>query len=64
MKGVEASQEIANEIGHFDVQSFRIKAVIWLLQNNHPLREFETSAFKEIIAAANPEATAAIWKNH
>jgi hypothetical protein len=62
--GFEVSQETANEIGHFDVQSFQIKAVIWLLQNNHPLREFETPAFKEMIAAVNPEAAAAIWKNH
>jgi hypothetical protein len=31
-----------------------------LVENNHPLREFETPAFKRLIEAANPQAAAAL----
>jgi hypothetical protein len=63
-KGVEISQEAANEMEGFNVQGFRTRAVHWLLENNHPLREFETPAFRELIAFANPLAEANLWKNH
>jgi hypothetical protein len=35
--------------------------VRWLVENNHPLREFETPAFQQLIAAANPDAERALW---
>jgi hypothetical protein len=38
--------------------------VHWLLENNHPLREFETPAFRELIASINPLAEANLWRNH
>ncbi|RYN15529.1 hypothetical protein AA0113_g12768 [Alternaria arborescens] len=59
--GVAVSQEVANQIGNFDVQGFRYAAVSWLVDNNHALREFETPAFREMIAYANPEAAEALW---
>jgi hypothetical protein len=46
------------------VQAFRLTAVSWLVENNHPLREFETPAFKALIAAANPEAAVSLWSSH
>jgi hypothetical protein len=58
---VAVSQEVANQIGNFDVQGFRYAAVSWLVDNNHALREFETPAFREMIAYANPEAAEALW---
>ena len=36
----------------------------WLIDNNHALREFETPAFREMIAYANPEAAEALWTSH
>jgi hypothetical protein len=62
--GVKVTQDVANAIGNFDVQGFRYAAVTWLVDNNHPLREFETPAFKDMIAYANPEAAAALWVSH
>jgi hypothetical protein len=47
-------------MGNFDVHGFQYTAVTWLVNNNHPLREFETPAFKEMIAYANPEAAEAL----
>jgi len=38
--------------------------VSWLVENNHPLREFETPAFKALMIAANPEAAVALWSSH
>lgn len=63
-QGVDIDQAIVNEIGNFNVQAFRYAAVTWLVDNNHPLREFETPAFKQMIAYANPEAAAALWMSH
>lgn len=62
--GVPVSQEVANELGHFDIQRFRLAAVGWLVDNNHPLSEFEKPAFRDMIAMANPEAEAALWQGH
>jgi hypothetical protein len=38
--------------------------VLWLVENNRPLREFETPAFRSMIRFANPEAEAALWRSH
>ncbi|KAI1560945.1 hypothetical protein PtrEW13061_012239, partial [Pyrenophora tritici-repentis] len=43
------------------VDRFRYAAVTWLVDNNHPLREFETPAFRQMIEFANPEAADALW---
>ena len=48
----------------FNVNSFRMAAVSWLIDNNHPLHEFETLAFCEMLRMANPEAERALWKSH
>jgi hypothetical protein len=59
--GVGVAQGAANAMGNFNVQRFRLAAVLWLVDNNHPLREFETPAFRAMIEFANPEAAAALW---
>ncbi|EUC40019.1 hypothetical protein COCMIDRAFT_109888, partial [Bipolaris oryzae ATCC 44560] len=43
---------------------FRYAAVRWIIENNHPLRKFETLAFKQMIAYVNLEAAAALWVSH
>lgn len=62
--GTEVSQAIGNALGNFNVQQFRLSAIYWLVDNNHPLREFETPAFQAMIRFSNPEAANALWKNH
>jgi hypothetical protein len=62
--GFHIAQEVANELGNFDVQTFRYAAVTWLIVNNHLLREFETSLFRRMIEFANPEAADALWSSH
>ena len=62
--GVKVPQSVANELGNFDVQRFQYAAVTWLVNNNYPLREFETPAFRQIIEFANPEAADALWVSH
>lgn len=61
---VPVPQEVANELGNFNIQRFRLAAVGWLVDNNHPLSEFEKPAFRDMIAMANPEAEAALWQSH
>ncbi|KAK1912669.1 hypothetical protein P3342_004605 [Pyrenophora teres f. teres] len=61
---VPISQAVANQINGFSKQRFRFAAVDWLVANNHPISEFETPAFRRLIAIANPLAEAALWKNH
>jgi hypothetical protein len=58
--GVEVSQDTANELGNFNVQQFRLAAVLWLVDNNHSLREFDSETFRAMIRFANPEAEAAL----
>jgi len=53
--GITVSQAIANELSNFNIQRFRLAAVGWLVDNNHPLSEFEKPAFRDMIAAANPQ---------
>jgi hypothetical protein len=60
-RGVPVSQRVANAIGGFNVQRFQPAAVLWLVDNNHSLHEFETPAFRAMIEFANPEAAAALW---
>ena len=61
--GFSVSQRVANEIGNFDVQSFRIAAVSWLVDNNLALCQFEDPAFRRMIQFANPEAERALWSS-
>jgi hypothetical protein len=59
-RGMPVSQRVANAMGGFNVQRFRLAAVLWLVDNNYPLREFETPAFRAMIEFTNPEAAAAL----
>ncbi|KAF2876031.1 hypothetical protein BDV95DRAFT_466503, partial [Massariosphaeria phaeospora] len=59
--GIIVPQAVGNALGNFDVQRFRIAAIEWLVANNHPLREFETPAFRNMLEMANPEALGALW---
>ncbi|KAI1676349.1 hypothetical protein KJE20_14078, partial [Pyrenophora tritici-repentis] len=45
---VPVPQEVANELGNFNIQRFRLAA----------------PAFRDMIAIANPEAEAALWQSH
>jgi hypothetical protein len=58
------SQAVANEFSGFNTQRFRLAAVGWLVENNHPLSEFKSLAFRRLIAMASPEAEAALWTCH
>jgi hypothetical protein len=62
--GNTVSQAVANELSNFNIQRFRLAAVGWLVDNNHPLSEFEKPAFRDMIAAANPQAEEALWQSH
>ncbi|KNG52862.1 hat domain-containing protein [Stemphylium lycopersici] len=62
--GVEMPQGAANAIGNFNVQGFRLAAVLWLVDNNYPLRKFTTPAFRAMITFANSEAEVALWASH
>lgn len=62
--GVSVPQVVANELSNFNIQRFRLAAVGWLVDNNHSISEFEKSAFREMIAAANPQAEAALWQSY
>lgn len=57
-------QDVANELGGFDQQRFRLAAVMWLVDNNYPLREFSSPSFREMIELANPAAAAVLWVSH
>ncbi|KNG46889.1 transposase-like protein [Stemphylium lycopersici] len=58
------SQKVANELAGFNTQRFRLAAVSWLVENNHPLSEFETPAFRRLLEAANLLAERALWTSH
>ena len=58
------SQAVANELISFSTHRFRLAAVGWLVESNHPLSEFKTPAFRQLLAAANPEAEKALWTSH
>ncbi|KAF2726514.1 hypothetical protein EJ04DRAFT_453214, partial [Polyplosphaeria fusca] len=60
-RGLILSQDAYRELGNFDIQGFWQAAVLWLVNNNRPLREFETESFRAMIRFANPEAEIALW---
>jgi hypothetical protein len=62
--GVHVSQEVSNALGNFNQQQFRLAVVSWLAENNHPLREVETPAFRKLLRAANPEAELSTFRSH
>jgi hypothetical protein len=39
------SQAVANKLGGFNIERFRLVAVEWLVENNHPLSEFRSLGF-------------------
>lgn len=43
------SQAVANLLGGFNVQQFRLAAVGWLVDNNLPLSSFEAPSFRTMI---------------
>ena len=59
-RGIPISQRVATAIGGFNIQRFRLAAVLWLVDNNYSLREFETPAFRAMMEFTNPEAAAAL----
>jgi hypothetical protein len=61
---LRVSQAVANELSGFNTQRFRHAAVGWLVENNHPLSEFKSLAFRRLTAMASPEAEAALWTSH
>jgi hypothetical protein len=58
------SQKVANELAGFNTQRFRLAAVSWLVENNHPLSEFETPAFRRLLEASNLLAERALWTSY
>lgn len=62
--GVQIGQDAANALGNFDVQGLRMEFMLWIVDNNHPLRELETPAFRSLVRRINPEAERALWANH
>jgi hypothetical protein len=63
-EGVLVPQEVVTALGSFNQQRFRVAAVMWLVEGNHPLRELRSPSFQEIIALANPAAAEALWVSH
>lgn len=65
MSGIEVPQAAANELNSaFSVTRFRQAYTDWIIDNNHPLSELETPAFRHLIQVANPLAEEALWRNH
>ena len=48
----------------FHVPCFQQAVLNWIVNNNHTLQEIETLAFREVIAAANPDMEAVLPKNY
>ncbi|CAE7003037.1 hypothetical protein PTTW11_01481 [Pyrenophora teres f. teres] len=64
-RGVEVSQEVANEIAaSFSSSRFQDALKDWVIANNQSLRVIETPQFRNIIAAASPLAEALLWRSH
>jgi hypothetical protein len=63
-QGVAVSQEVANAMGSFDHQQFRVTAVMWLVENNHPICKFVSPLFRVMIELANPAAADLLWVSH
>jgi hypothetical protein len=47
--GKDCSQAVANELGGFSIQEFRLAAVSWLIKNNLLLSQFESKSFRKMI---------------
>ncbi|KAI0568323.1 hypothetical protein Alg130_12190, partial [Pyrenophora tritici-repentis] len=58
------SQAVANELTNFNIQEFRLAAVTWLVENNLPLLQFESSSFRNMIQLASVEAERALWASY
>jgi hypothetical protein len=58
---ITVAQATANELSGFNTTRFRLAAVTWLVDSNHPLSEFKRPSFRTMLAMANPEAEAALW---
>ncbi|KAG9384540.1 Dimer-Tnp-hAT domain containing protein [Pyrenophora tritici-repentis] len=58
------SHAVANELTNFNIQEFRLAAVTWLVENNLPLSQFESSSFRNMIQLASVEAERALWASH
>jgi hypothetical protein len=54
------SQAVANELAGFNTQEFRLAAVSWLIENNLPLSQFESTSFRTMIQLASVEAERAL----
>ena len=64
-KGVEISQEVANEMASsFSQRRFLDTVKDWVQADNQSLRVIETPSFRRMIAAANPLAEQALWRSH
>jgi hypothetical protein len=61
---IGVTQAVANGLSGFNTQRFRLAAVGWLVDNNHPISEFESPAFRRLPAMAHPEAESALWTSH
>ena len=64
LTGDRVSQAVANELSGFNIQRFRLAAVAWIVKTNQPLSTFESLAFRDLIASANPQAEKALWTSH
>ncbi|KAH7563688.1 Dimerhypothetical proteinTnphypothetical proteinhAT domainhypothetical proteincontaining protein [Bipolaris maydis] len=64
LTGNRVSQAVANELSGFNIQRFRLAAVAWIVETNQPLSTFESPAFRDLIASANPQAEKALWTSH
>lgn len=64
-KGVEVTQEVANELAaSFSTRKFEDALKEWVEADNQSLRVIETPQFRRLIKAANPLAEAVLWHNH
>jgi hypothetical protein len=58
------SQVVANELASFITQEFQLAAVSWLIENNLPLSQFESTLFCKMIQLASVEAEWVLWASH
>ncbi|KAI1512316.1 Dimer-Tnp-hAT dimerization containing protein [Pyrenophora tritici-repentis] len=64
-KGIEVSQEVANEIAaSFSTSRFQDALKDWVVADNQSLRVIETPQFRAMIAAVSPLAEALLWRSH
>ncbi|KAI1671847.1 Dimer-Tnp-hAT dimerization containing protein [Pyrenophora tritici-repentis] len=64
-KGIEVSQEVANEMAaSFSTSRFQDALKDWVVADNQSLRVIETPQFRAIIAAVSPLAEALLWRSH